>query len=127
MSTYDRRVIEHLLPAVWSPEAAYGLRNPAAPDADMPKGSVDKRAADSLFAHLADIRRAWAACPLELGERRALFLRFALDWPDALIAARDGVTDRAVRYRVERGVGKLAAWLNGRTYIDGYDELETAA
>ncbi|GAA2995286.1 hypothetical protein [Streptomyces fulvorobeus] len=65
-------------------------------------------------------------CPLELGKRRVLFLRFALDWPDALIAARDGVTDRAVRHRVERGVGKLAAWLNGRSYIDGYDELEAA-
>ncbi|MEU4796788.1 hypothetical protein [Streptomyces sp. NPDC023327] len=69
----------------------------------------------------------WASCPLELGEWRALFLRFALDWPDALITARDGVTDRAVRYRGERGVGKLATWLNGRAYIDGYDELEAAA
>jgi hypothetical protein len=47
--------------------------------------------------------------------------------PAALIAARDGVTDRAVRYRVERGVGKLAAWLNGRDYIDGYDVMGEAA
>ncbi|OII63783.1 hypothetical protein BJP39_09930 [Streptomyces sp. CC77] len=121
------RQTSRAVPAVWSPEAAYGLRNPAAPDADMPKGSVDKRAADSLFAHLADIRRAWTACPLELGERRALLLRFALDWPDVMIAARDGVTDRAVRYRVERGVGKLAAHLNGRDYVDGYDDIDHAA
>ncbi|MFY1676669.1 hypothetical protein [Streptomyces sp. WMMC905] len=126
MTAYDRRLVEHLLPAVWDQEAAYGIRNPTAPDADMPKGTVDPKAAGILFAHLADIRRGWAGCPLELGERRALFLRYALDWPDALIAARDGVTDRAVRYRVERGVGKLAAWLNGRDYIDGYEELAVA-
>ncbi|GFH36016.1 hypothetical protein [Streptomyces pacificus] len=56
-----------------------------------------------------------------------MFLRFALDWPDAVIAARDSVTDRAVRYRLERGVGKLAAWLNGRTYVDGYDDIDHAA
>ncbi|PCG86335.1 hypothetical protein CIB93_08835 [Streptomyces sp. WZ.A104] len=127
MSAYDRRLVEHLLPAVWDAEAAYGIRSPTAPDADMPKGSVDKRASDTLFAHLADIRRAWVGCPLDLRERRALFLRYALDWPDDRIAARDGVTGRAVRYRIERGVGKIAAHLSGRIYVDGYDEPSEAA
>ncbi|MCC2278861.1 sigma-70 region 4 domain-containing protein [Streptomyces sp. ET3-23] len=127
MSGYDRRLVEHLMPAVWDTGAAYGIRNPQAPDADMPKGTVDKKAAGTLFAHLADIRQAWKTCELSLGERRALFLRYALDWPDDLIAARDGVTDRAVRYRLERGVGKIAAHLNGAEYVDGYDELRCAA
>ncbi|MEV0437814.1 hypothetical protein AB0I84_00640 [Streptomyces spectabilis] len=127
MSGYERRLVEHLLPAVWDATAAYGIRNPTAPDADMPKGSVDPRTAGTLFAHLADIRQAWAACDLSRGERRALFLRYALDWPDELIAARDAITDRAVRYRLERGVGKLAAWLNGQRYVDGYDELANTA
>ncbi|MFF4244277.1 hypothetical protein ACFYY2_07355 [Streptomyces sp. NPDC001822] len=127
MSGYDRRIVEHLLPAVWDGEAAYGIRNPQAPDADMPKGTVDKKAAGTLFAHLADIRQGWATAPLSLVEKRALFMRFALDWEDQRIAAREAVTDRAVRYRLERGVGKLAAHLNGTDYIDSYDELETAA
>ncbi|GGU41244.1 hypothetical protein GCM10010211_00250 [Streptomyces albospinus] len=127
MSGYDRRLIEHLLPAVWDVEAAYGIRNPQAPDADMPKGTVDKKAAGILFAHLADIRQAWRMCELSLGERRALFLRYCLDWPDSLIAARDGVTDRAVRYRLERGVGKIASHLNGMDYVDSYDQMEAAA
>ena len=127
MSGYERRLVEHLLPAVWDAEAAYGIRNPPAPDADMPKGTVDKKAAGTLFAHLADIRRGWATAPLSLVEKRALFMRFALDWDDRRIAAREAVTDRAVRYRLERGVGKLAAHLNGTDYIDSYDELETAA
>ncbi|MFI5942230.1 hypothetical protein ACIBCB_18500 [Streptomyces uncialis] len=122
MSAYDRRLVEHLMPAVWSTEAAYGIRSPTAPDADMPAGSTDPRTAGTLFAHLADIRRAWRECQLTRGERRALFLRYALDWPDELIAARDRVTGRAVRYRLERGVGKMACWLNGSDYVDGYDE-----
>ncbi|MEU3045836.1 hypothetical protein ABZ705_04745 [Streptomyces sp. NPDC006984] len=127
MSGYERALVEHLLPAVWDDGAAYGIRSPTAPDADMPKGTVDPKTASTLFAHLADIRQGWATCDLSLEERRALFLRYALDWPDDLIAARDGVTGRAVRYRIERGVGKIAARLNGTTYVDGYEALEAAA
>ncbi|MFI0984995.1 hypothetical protein [Streptomyces exfoliatus] len=126
MSGYDRRLVEHLLPAVWDVEVAYGIRNPTVPDTDMPKGTVDKKTADVLFAHLADIRQGWATAPLSLVERRSLFMRFALDWDDRRIAARETVTDRAVRYRLERGVGKLAAHLNGLDYVDGYEEAEAA-
>ncbi|MFD3915713.1 hypothetical protein [Streptomyces sp. NPDC058603] len=125
--TYDRRLVEHLLPAVWDAEAAYGIRNPTAPDADMPKGTVDKKAAGTLFAHLADIRRGWATAPLSMGERQALVLRFGADLADEESGALQGVTDRAVRYRCERGIGKLAAHLNGTDYVDSYDDLEGAA
>lgn len=51
-------------------EAAYGIRSPTTPDADMPKGSVDKNAAGTLFAHLADIRHGWTAASLSLEERQ---------------------------------------------------------
>ncbi|MFC9736646.1 hypothetical protein ACFVKC_01855 [Streptomyces noursei] len=125
MTTYDRRLVEHLLPAVWDVEAAYGIRNPQAPDADMPKGTVDRKAAGTLFAHLADIRRGWAAAPLSLGERQALVLRYGADLPDDESGVLQGVTDRAVRYRCERGVGKIAAHLNGLEYVDGYQEAAT--
>ncbi|MEU6959565.1 hypothetical protein [Streptomyces chrestomyceticus] len=121
---YDRRLVEHLLPAVWDMEAAYGIRNPQAPDADMPKGSVDPKSAGVLFAHLADIRRGWETAPLSSGERQALVLRYGADLPDEEAGALQGVTDRAVRYRLERGVGKIAAHLNGHDYIDGYDSLD---
>ncbi|MEV5136219.1 hypothetical protein AB0K71_15885 [Streptomyces syringium] len=124
---YDRALVEHLLPAVWGDQSAYGIRNPTAPDADMPKGSVDPKTASLLFAHLADIRRGWATAPLTVGERQALVLRYGADLPDAEAGALQGVTDRAVRYRVERGVGKIAAHLNGCEYVDGYDELEKAS
>ncbi|GAU65242.1 Syd protein [Streptomyces sp. NBRC 110611] len=125
MTGYDRRLVEHLLPAVWDAEAAYGIRNPQAPDADMPKGTVDKKAASILFAHLADIRHGWATAPLSLGERQALVLRYGADLPDDESGALQGVTGRAVRYRCERGVGKIAACLNGLEYVDGYEEPTT--
>ncbi|MYT31775.1 MULTISPECIES: sigma factor-like helix-turn-helix DNA-binding protein [unclassified Streptomyces] len=124
MTAYDRRLVEHLLPAVWDVEAAYGIRNPQSPDADMPKATTDPKAAGTLFAHLADIRLGWKTAPLSLGERQALVLRYGVDLPDDEAAAVQGVTDRAVRYRVERGVGKLAAHLNGHEYVDSYEELE---
>ncbi|MCP3755734.1 hypothetical protein [Streptomyces sp. TBY4] len=127
MSGYDRRLVEHLLPAVWDVEAAYGIRNLQAPDADMPKGTVDKKAAGILFAHLADIRHAWMTAPLSLGERQALILRYGADIHDDEAGALQGVTGRAARYRCERGVGKLAAWLNGHEYVDGYDEVSEGA
>ncbi|MFF4701126.1 sigma factor-like helix-turn-helix DNA-binding protein [Streptomyces chattanoogensis] len=127
MTAYDRALVEHLLPAVWDDEASFGIRNLQAPDADMPKGSVDPKTASLLFAHLADIRRGWVTAPLTLAERQAIILRYGADLPDAEAAALQGVTDRAVRYRLERGVGKIAAHLNGRPYVDGYDDLAEVA
>ncbi|MFI1799885.1 hypothetical protein ACH427_21370 [Streptomyces sp. NPDC020379] len=127
MTVYDRALVEHLLPAVWDAEAAYGLRSPTAPDADMPKGTTDPRAASTLFAHLADIRCGWATAPLSLGERQALVLRYGADLPDDEAGALQGVTGRAVRYRLERGVGKIAAHLNGTEYVDGYVDSGAAA
>ncbi|WDS51762.1 DNA binding protein [Streptomyces phage Triumph] len=121
---YDRATVERTLPAVFDSGFAYGMKNELAPDADMPKGHVDKKKGSNFGAHLADVRRAWDAGPLSLVEKQALFLHYALDEHDEKIAAFQEVTDRAVRYRIERGVGKLAAHLNGDKYIDGYDQLE---
>ncbi|WP_327292412.1 hypothetical protein [Streptomyces sp. NBC_01198] len=123
---YNRALVEHLFPAVWDSEAAYGIRNPQAPDADMPKASVDKKKGSPLFAHLADIRQGWRKAPLSYVERQALFMHFALDSHDEVIAAFQEVSGRAVRYRLERGVGKVAAWLNGEEYVDGYDSEVTS-
>ncbi|MFJ5740216.1 hypothetical protein [Streptomyces microflavus] len=78
--------------------AAYDIRNPQAPDADMPRGSVDPRTDGVLFAHLADVRWAWARCDLPAEERRV------------------------------EGARKLAARLNRAEYIDRYgEELEQSA
>lgn len=120
---YDRATVERTLPAVFDPSSAYGVKNEAAPDADMPKAQTDKKKGSNFPAQLADVRRAWERGPLSLVEKQALFMHYALDAHDDVIASFQGVTDRAVRYRIERGVGKVAAHLNGEQYIDGYDQL----
>ncbi|MFD5191371.1 hypothetical protein ACFWMU_25065 [Streptomyces sp. NPDC058357] len=89
------------------------------PDAE---GLVGPKTASAAFAHLADIWYGRTTASLHL--RRTLFVRFALDWEDRRIATRKAVTDRAVRYRLELGVGKLAAHRSGTDYIHSYDELE---
>lgn len=118
---YDRRLVEQLLPAVWDPEYAYGMRNPQAPDPDMPKGTVDKKKGSALFAHLADIRMAWGRAEVPQVERQALLLAYGLDMGQKEAAKLCGVTQRAISYRCERGVGRITAWLNGEQYVDGYD------
>jgi hypothetical protein len=105
---YDRALVEHLLPAVWDAEAAYGIRNPQAPDADMPKGTVDPKTASLLFAHLADIRRGWATAPLTLGERQVLILRYCADLPGNEAGTLQGVTTE------ESGTGLSAGWGSSR-------------
>jgi hypothetical protein len=127
VSTYNRALVEHILPAVWDSEAAYGIKAEQVADADMPRGHKDPKKGSPLFAHIADIKEAWKRTELSLVERQAVFLRFALDEHDDVIAGFQEVSGRAVRYRVERGVGKLAAHLNGDKYIDGYDQLEDEA
>jgi hypothetical protein len=124
VTCYNRALVEHILPAVWDGEAAYGIKAEQVPDADMPRGHKDPKKGSPLFAHIADIKQAWKCTDLSLAERQAVFLRFAFDEHDDTIAAYQDVSGRAVRYRIERGVGKLTAHLNGDKYIDGYDQLE---
>jgi DNA-directed RNA polymerase specialized sigma24 family protein len=113
MSTYTRELVEQLLPAVWDHSLAYGMDNPAVPDPDMPKAAPDKSHGNTLYAHLADIHTGWAWAPLTSAERRALLLRYGLDWPNAAIARHEAVGQSTASERVTRGVGRIVATLNG--------------
>jgi DNA-directed RNA polymerase specialized sigma24 family protein len=121
---YDRPEVELLLPAVWDETYAYGVRNPLAPDPDMPKVEPDVSHGNTLYAQLADVRAAWRKAEVPQVERQALFLRFGYGLDHEDIGRRLGVTRRAIGFRIERGVGRITAWLNGDTYIDGYDGIE---
>ncbi|AKY03729.1 sigma factor [Streptomyces phage Lannister] len=128
MGGYNRALVEKLLPAVWDGHAAYGLKNDQAADADMPKGQTDPKTANTLFAHLADIKAAWrwverGNIPIE--EARALLLRFGLDLTQEEAAGPLGTHQRQVSRLIERGVGRVTAYLNGVTYVDGYDNDNT--
>jgi DNA-directed RNA polymerase specialized sigma24 family protein len=113
MSDYDRPLVEQLLPAVWDDGYAYGMENPTAPDPDMPRAPTDPAHSGTLYAHLADIKAGWAHAPLTSGERRALFLRYGLDWPERQISRQLGVTQQAISYRLATGVGRVVDALNG--------------
>lgn len=116
--SYDRPLVEQLLPAVWDQSYAYGMVDPAAPDPDMPRAAADKAHSNTLYAHLADIKNGWTRAPIPLTERRALFLRYALDLKQGDIGKRQGVTQKAVSERLARGVGRIVCQLNGMTYSD---------
>ncbi|WP_438470824.1 sigma factor-like helix-turn-helix DNA-binding protein [Streptomyces asiaticus] len=127
MAGYSRAIVERTLLAVWDPDAAYGMKNELAPDADMPKGHVDKKKGSNFLAHLADVRQGWSTADLSAGERQAVFMRCALDWTYEEIAEQFEINKSTVQRRFERGIGKLTAHLNGERYIDGYDQLEATA
>ena len=121
---YDRRLVEAMLPYVFDDSIVWGMKVDTAPDPDMPRGSKDPSKGWNSFAHLVDVRRAWALAGLSDDQRRAVFLHYALDYTEEEAATQLGAPRSTVEYRIERGVGLLAAWLNGSTYVDGYDQLE---
>jgi hypothetical protein len=121
---YTRAVVERMLPALWDRDAAvHGLRNPMKPDADMPKGYVNPKKGSPFLAHLVDIRAGWERAPLSREERQAMYLRYGLDYSVKEAGIVLGCRHQRVSERCERGVGKLAAYLNGEPYVDGYDYL----
>lgn len=112
--TYDRRTVERTLPAVW--DDAYltqGFRDDSAPDADMPKGSVDHSKGGGTVVAIADVRRAYRRAGLTTEQKQALLLRYGMDEPVVEASGLLGIQKRAFQYRCERGVGVLVAWLNG--------------
>ncbi|WJN62588.1 DNA binding protein [Streptomyces phage phiScoe1] len=124
MSCYNRALVEHILPAVWDMEAAYGMKAELVPDADMPRGHKDPKKGSPLFVHIADIKQAWNSTPLTVVERQSLLLRYGLDYAYDEIAVVRGVRKQSAQEGTERAVGKVTAWLNGEKYVDGYDQLE---
>ena len=118
---YNRLLVEQLLPAVWDSEYAYGMRNPTAPDPTMPKGTVDKKAGSTLFAHLADIRTAWRLADIPHEERQALLMRFGLDLTIQEAGRVLDVRHQRISERADAGVGRLTCWLNAVAYVDSYD------
>lgn len=128
---YNRALVERLLPAVFDGAAAYGMKNDQSPDQDMPKVKSNPKHANTLYAHLADIHTAWQWVMkggISKDEARALVMRYQGDWTYDLMAYIEGVNKSTCQRRCERGVGKIAAFLNGEQYVDGYDaEIEEEA
>ncbi|MFE7463133.1 sigma factor-like helix-turn-helix DNA-binding protein [Streptomyces sp. NPDC057499] len=127
MAGYQRAEVEHVLPYLFDPEAAYGIKSEIYVEDGMPKGYSDPGHGNTIYASLADVRRGWRLTELTERERQSILLRYALDEDQEVIASYLGVRRQTVAYYLERGVGKLTAWLNGETYVDGYDSLPELA
>jgi hypothetical protein len=116
---YSRESVESLLPAVWDDSFVYGLpQKDTAPDPDMPKGASNKAHANNLAAYIADIKFGWEKTPLTDRERRALVLAFGFGWTQREIAFNQGVDQGTISRRIDAGVGKVVARLNGGYYYD---------
>ncbi|WP_432006275.1 hypothetical protein [Streptomyces parvus] len=124
---YNRALVEQILPAVWDAEVAYGIKQEGAPDADMPKTKANPKHANTLYAHIGDIKQAWKTASLTVIERQSLLLRYGFDFEYDEIGSLRGVRKSAAQEATERAVGKVTAHLNGDKYIDGYDQLEEEA
>lgn len=127
VSGYSRALVEQILPAVWDVDVAYGIKQEGAPDADMPKVKANPKQANTLYAHIADIKQAWKRTDLTLIEKQTALMRYGLDYSFEEIAEVREVRHQVVQRCTERAVGKLTAHLNGDKYIDGYDQLEDEA
>lgn len=116
--------MEQLLPAVWDDDCVLGIRSGTEPDPEMPRTKPDPKLSGTLWAHIADIKRAWDGADVPQVERQALFLRYGLDWKADDIGKSQGVHRTTASRRIEAGVGRLTAWLNGKTYDDGDTDLD---
>jgi DNA-directed RNA polymerase specialized sigma24 family protein len=121
VSAYNRPLVERLVPAIWDQSFAYGMTDPQAPDPTMPRSKPDPKTGGTIYAHLADIRSAWERAELPQVERQAVLLRYALDWPLEQVGRAQNVDKSTAMRRAERGVGRLVAFLNGKTYRDTQD------
>ena len=121
--TYNRALVEHLMPAVWDTQAAYGMPQQVEVDVEMRsfRSKPNPKTGNNLPAYLADIRRAWKKAPLSNDECRALFTRYCLGLTDREAGRLLDVPHRTVSYRAESGVGRITAWLNGDEYSPDYD------
>lgn len=110
---YTRELVESLLPAVWDASYCYGMQAENAPDADMPRGSINKATGNTLGAHLVDIKVGWEKTDLTVKERRALFLMYCMDWTHHEIAYNQECSRQVITERIATAIGKIVARLNG--------------
>lgn len=121
---YNTELIQELLPAVWDDSYAYGMPDSELdPERGMPRPRGNKARTNTHWAYVADIRSSWKRAPLTLKERRALFLKHAMNWTLDDIAVNQGSDKGTISKRIATAETRLVAYLNGDYWINN-DELE---
>lgn len=122
---YNRESVEELLPAIWNESYSYGLdRRSNLPDPDMPRTKANPAHGNNLAAGIADIRTGWARADLTLDERRALFLAHGVGWTQRQAAFNQGVSQKTISLRVQNGISKIVAHLNGGEWFEMEEQAE---
>lgn len=117
--TYSPELVEQILPAVWDEDVVWGVQNPHSPDPDMPRSKGSPKEANTLWAHIGDVRWAWSEAFLPATERRALFLTYVMGWTQEEIGFNQEVSHQAVSKRIKKGLERLTNWLNNDKYRPG--------
>lgn len=116
---YNDDAVRLLLPAVWDESYAYGLPDrDDAPEKDMPRTASNKARSNNHWAYIADIKTGWERSPLTRDERRSIFLSYAMGWTQRAIATHEGVSVSVVNDRINNGVKKITARLNGARIVE---------
>lgn len=125
---YNRESVQELLPAIWDESYCYGLdRKPNVPDPDMPRTRANPAHGNNLAAAIADIRIGWERAELTTEERRALFLAHGVGWTQKQAAFNQGVSQAQISRRVQNGIAKIVAHLNGGEWHETEDQEEVSA
>ncbi|MFC4335999.1 hypothetical protein [Salininema proteolyticum] len=112
MSQYERATVEMLMPYMWGHDYAYGIHSVYAADPDMPRGRANPAEGCTLWAVMADLKRAWVRADLTDLEREVIVLVYGARMGLGEVAAKLRVEGCAVETALYEGVGKLLDHLN---------------
>jgi DNA-directed RNA polymerase specialized sigma24 family protein len=114
--SYKVDEVERMLPYIWGRMYVWGVANPTAPPADMPKAATDKTTSNTSWAVGIDVRDAWDTALIPLDERRATLLHFGAGWTQEDIGIYESVSQGAISKRIKRCLNRLTTKLNGPAY-----------
>jgi DNA-directed RNA polymerase specialized sigma24 family protein len=112
------------MPCLWDEYLVVnGISNPEPQPSDMPKAAVDPSHTYTHTAQVADLSKAYQSTGLSTGQKQVLFLRFSLDSLITEIAWDLSIDEHVVRRRLDCGISKMKASMNGRL-SNRYEEDE---
>lgn len=86
------------------------------------KSASNPKKGNTALAEMIDVRDAWAKAPLTIDQRRALFLAFGLPprqrWSQEEVGFNQGVSQQAISKRIDKGMEKIIARLNGGVWSE---------
>lgn len=100
-------------------EQVTGTRLARACDPKTRSATIDPKRANTVWADLIDVKRAWLETDLTLKERQALFLAYGLPprhrFTQEEIGFNQGVSHQTISERLSDAIDKMLIFLNGES------------